>query len=120
MRPDIVDTTTLDWRPFADAPGVHYKVLRHHEQRRGVTLLLRFDAGAHYPVHRHPQGEEYYVLEGTLEDGGREYGAHTYVYHPPGSAHRPASRTGCTLLITLPAHIERLDRALDPRLDGDA
>jgi quercetin dioxygenase-like cupin family protein len=109
MRPHILDTTTLDWRPFDDAPGVHYKVLRHHDERRGITLLLRFDPGARYPTHRHPEGEEYYVLEGQLEDAGREYGPHTFVYYAPGSVHRPASRTGCTLLVTLPAHIERLD-----------
>jgi anti-sigma factor ChrR (cupin superfamily) len=108
MQPSILDTTTLDWRPFADAPGVSYKVLRHHADRRGITLLLQFAPGARYPTHRHPEGEEYYVLDGTLEDGGREYGPHTFVYHPPGSAHRPASRSGCTLLVTLPAHIEPL------------
>jgi hypothetical protein len=81
MKPDIVPTTAVEWRAFADAPGVRYKVLRHHADRRGITVL----------------------------DGAHEYGAHTYVYQPPGSVHRPASRTGCTLLVTLPAHIERLD-----------
>jgi anti-sigma factor ChrR (cupin superfamily) len=105
-RPEIVDAAALEWRGFPAAPGVRYKVLRHHAERRGITLLLQFDAGASYPVHRHPEGEEYYVLEGTLLDGGREYGPGTFVYHAPGSAHRPASRTGCTLLVTLPAHIE--------------
>ena len=109
MQPNILDTHALEWRSFADAPGVHYKVLRHHPERRGITLLLRFEPGASYPTHRHPDGEEYYVLEGSLQDGNRSYGAHTFVYHPPGSAHRPRSQNGCTLLVTLPAHIERLD-----------
>jgi len=109
MQPDVLDTAAIEWRSFADAPGVRYKVLRHHAGRTGITLLLEFAPGASYPAHRHPSGEEYYVLEGMLQDGPREYGPHTYVWHPPGSVHRPASRTGCTLLITLPAHIERLD-----------
>lgn len=109
MKPDIRDTTVLPWRDFADAPGVRYKTLRHHPDRLGITILLQFDAGAHYPTHRHPGGEEYYVLDGTLQDGAAEYGAGTFVYHAPGSVHRPASRTGCTLLVVLPRHIERLD-----------
>ncbi len=109
MKPEILDTAALAWRDFEAAPGVRFKVLRQHAGRRGITLLLQFDAGAHYPAHRHPEGEEYYVLDGTLQDGGREYGAHTFVWHPPGSVHRPASRTGCTLLVTLPQHIEPVD-----------
>ncbi len=109
MKRESVDTDKQDWRPFPEAPGVRYKVLRHHEGRRGITLLLQFDAGAAYPAHRHPEGEEYFVLQGSLEDGGRTYGAHTYVWQPPGSVHRPASPDGCTLLVTLPAHIERVD-----------
>lgn len=109
MTTETVDTASMEWRSFAEASGVHYKVLRHHEGRRGITLLLRFEAGARYPTHRHPEGEEYYVLEGELRDGAQSYGAHTYVYHPPGSVHTPMSPTGCTLLITLPAHIERTD-----------
>ena len=109
MTPEILDTGAVDWRDFDDAPGVHYKVLRHHEGRRGISLLLRFDAGARYPAHRHPEGEEYFVLNGDLRDGASTYGAHTYVYHPPGSVHTPVSPNGCTLLILLPAHIERTD-----------
>ena len=109
MSAHILETSNVKWRRFEEAPGVHFKVLRHHEGRRGITLLLRFDPGAHYPTHRHPEGEEYYVLEGELRDGKQTYGADTYVYHPPGSVHTPVSPQGCTLLITLPAHIERTD-----------
>ena len=98
----------VPWRPFADATGVEYKVLRRHASAGGLTLLLRFAPGAAYHAHRHPAGEEYLVLTGSLEDGGRTYRAGDYVYHPPGSAHRPASREGATLLVLLPAAIERV------------
>jgi len=108
MTPEILETDAMPWRNFDDAPGVRFKVLRHHDGRRGITLLLQFEAGAHYPAHRHPEGEDYYVLEGTLQDGARTYGAHTFVHHPAGSVHRPVSPTGCTLLVSLPAHIERI------------
>lgn len=108
LRPLIVETERLVWRYFDDAPGVSYKRLRHHDGKRGITLLLRFDPGASYPSHRHPGGEEYWVLDGTLDDGRKSYGTHTYVYHPPGSVHQPSSRTGCTLLVFLPEHIEKV------------
>lgn len=109
MKPEVIDTASLAWRDFENAPGVRYKVLRHHDEKRGITLLLQFAPGAAYPTHRHPGGEEYFVLEGTLEDAGRSYGAQSYVYQPPGSVHRPASHTGCVLLVALPAHIEFVD-----------
>jgi len=113
MTVEIVSAREKPWREFSEAPGVRYKVLRHHAGRRGITLLLQFEAGAAYPAHRHPQGEEYYVLQGTLQDGGRTYGAETFVYQPPGSSHRPMSPTGCTLLVSLPAHIELLHSGAD-------
>jgi len=103
-----IATDAIPWRAFTDATGVEYKVLRRHAGAGGLTLLLRFAPGTSYHAHRHPAGEEYLVLAGSLEDGGRTYGAGDYVYYPPGSAHLPASREGATLLVLLPAAIERL------------
>jgi anti-sigma factor ChrR (cupin superfamily) len=101
-----LDTAAMPWRDFQEAPGVSFKVLRTHRPGTGVTLLLRFAPGAAYPAHRHPAGEEYYVLEGDLVDGGAAYGAGTYVSHPPGSIHRPTSRGGGVVLVFLPEGIE--------------
>jgi quercetin dioxygenase-like cupin family protein len=98
----------MPWRPFDDAPGVAFRVLKTHKPGTGVTLMLRFDAGAAYPAHRHPAGEEYYVLAGELTDGARKYGAGTYVYHPPGSIHAPRSGPGAEILVFLPEGIERV------------
>ena len=44
-----------------------------------------------------------------MEDGGNSYGPGTYVYHPPGSVHRPSSREGCRLVVLLPRMIEELE-----------
>jgi len=102
----FLDTDAMPWRPFDEAPGVAFKVLKTHKPGTGVTLLLRFDAGAAYPAHRHPEGEQYLVLDGELVDAGRAYGRGTYVWHPPGSVHRPSSKTGATVLVFLPAAVE--------------
>ena len=57
----------LPWRetPYA---GVHWKKLAFDAHVSSV--LLRFEPGASYGAHRHPAGEQYLVLEGSLEDGG--------------------------------------------------
>jgi anti-sigma factor ChrR (cupin superfamily) len=102
---EYVDGAALSWRetPYA---GVRWKKLRYDETNGQSAVLLRFAPGASYGRHRHPQGEQYLVLEGSLEDGGRSWGAGSYVHHPPGSVHTPRSEAGCVLFVTLPAPIE--------------
>lgn len=97
----------LEWREFKDAPGVSYKTLRKHSNG-GLTILLKFAPGARYHGHRHPGGEEYYVLEGELDDLGKTWPTGSYIYHPPSSAHRPSSKAGCVVLVVLPEAVELL------------
>ena len=96
----------MEWRPFAEAPGVRFRVLKTHRPGNGATLMLSFAPGSHYPAHRHPGGEEYWVLEGTLNDGSESWGPGTYVWHPPGSVHAPRSDQGATVLVFVPDGIE--------------
>lgn len=109
-----VDSDALPWRPTPHA-GVEWKKLafdaRPLEEGGGASaVLLRFAPGARYGTHRHPRGEQYLVLEGSLEDGGETYGAGTWVWHPPNSAHTPSSQEGCVLFVSLAAPIEPLTR----------
>ena len=71
------------------------------------------EPGTHYGTHRHPEGEQYWVLQGEIEDGGVTYGERTFVVHAPGSVHRPASRRGCLLLVALQKPIELLEEPLE-------
>lgn len=104
-QPIQIVTGDLSWREFADAPGVRYKTLRKHSGG-GLSILLKFDPGAKYHTHRHPGGEEYYVLEGVLDDLGKQWPAGSYIWHPPGSLHRPFSKQGATVLVVLPQAVE--------------
>ncbi len=66
----ITKTNQTEWAPLHEeginTNGIFVKVLRHDEQnRRAPTILLKFEAGASYPYHNHPGGEEVFVLEGT-------------------------------------------------------
>ncbi len=103
-----VDGEALPWRD-SPYPGVAWKKLHYDADTGESAVLLRFDPGASYGAHRHPEGEDYLVLEGSLEDGGTTYGAGTYVRHGPGSAHRPRSRQGCLLFVRLARPIEVLE-----------
>lgn len=97
-----VDCSTLDWTP---SPGG--EVLRkrlHHvgsPERGQVTSLVRYPAGAEFPAHGHPEGEEILVLEGTFSDEHGDWPAGSYLLNPQGFEHTPFSRDGCLLLVKL-------------------
>ena len=105
----MVDSGSLPWResPYA---GVRWKKLAFDPETGRSAVLLQFEPGARYGAHRHPQGEQYFVLEGALEDGGQTWSQGSYVDHPPGSSPTPSSEKGCLLFVTLAAPIEMLAR----------
>jgi anti-sigma factor ChrR (cupin superfamily) len=102
-----VDGSSLPWRDTPCA-GVSWKKLRFDAATGESAVLLRFAPGAAYSAHRHPKGEQYLVLEGSLQDGDRTWGPGSYVWHAPGSTHAPRSAEGCTVFVVLPAPIETL------------
>ncbi|WP_245849810.1 cupin domain-containing protein [Oceanimonas doudoroffii] len=108
------------------ADGVwRYPLERESAESGHVTSLVRFEPGAAFPEHEHPLGEEFWVLEGTFSDDNGDYGAGTYVRHPPGSRHRAFSRQGCLIFVKLNQFVadDNGFKALDERqglwLTGD-
>ncbi|MCI0652353.1 MAG: dimethylsulfonioproprionate lyase family protein [Planctomycetes bacterium] len=101
---------SCDALPWRDSPhaGVTWKKLHFDPATGDSAVLLKFAPGAAYGAHRHPAGEQYLILEGALEEGGKVYGPGTYVHHPPGSAHRPRSAEGCVVFVILPRPIEEI------------
>ena len=67
--------------------------------------MLRFEAGASYPNHVHPAGEEVFVLEGEVRFGAVALKQGDYLYTPPGETHSVFSRTGCTMLFVVPEEV---------------
>lgn len=66
-----------------------------------TTSFVEFKAGASFPEHTHPQGEEIYVMEGVFSDEFGDYPAGTYLRNPPGSRHKPFTEVGCKLFVKL-------------------
>ena len=97
----VIDTTHQAWvaSPMA---GVWRKPLAREEAERGhATSIVRYDPGARFSAHNHPQGEEILVLEGVFSDETGNYPAGTYFRNPEGFRHAPFSVEGCVLLVKL-------------------
>lgn len=88
-----------DWAP-SPCPGIW----RHRLDRIGgeiarATSIVRYAPGAAFSRHTHDGGEEFLVLDGVFSDEHGDYPAGTYVRNPPGSAHTPFTRAGCTIFV---------------------
>jgi anti-sigma factor ChrR (cupin superfamily) len=90
----VIDTTQTAWHP-AQRPGIQIMMLREHGSVR--VALLHLPPGARIDGHDHPQGEEFFVLDGALEDEDGHYPQGTWVRQPPGSRHAVFAEAGCTL-----------------------
>ncbi len=66
--------------------GVSICVL-HHNNVEGGAAFLRLEAGARFPVHSHPGGEEAYVIRGSVAMGGEILRAGDFMWTPPGGVH---------------------------------
>lgn len=104
MNFDEVAIVAAGTQPWVHSPAdgiARVKLEREAEESGHVTSFVRFDAGASFPLHDHPQGEEIYVMQGTFSDENGDYPAGTYLRNPPGSRHTSFSREGCTIFVKL-------------------
>ena len=84
------------------ADGVSRIHLEREDTESGhTTSFVKFEPDSFFPPHRHPRGEELYVLDGVFSDENGDYPAGTYIRNPPGSSHRPFTKEGCTLFVKL-------------------
>nr|WP_299342385.1 cupin domain-containing protein [Allomuricauda sp.] len=107
----ITKSKNKEWQPLIEK-GIHYKGVFVKSLRfdkptnRSKTILLKFEAGASYPYHNHPAGEEIFVLEGSCEIEGEQLGEGDYLYTPPKGKHGVKSTAGCTLFLMIPEEVE--------------
>lgn len=91
----------LPWRPSPLA-GVERRMLdRDGDEVARATTVVRYAPGSYFDPHEHSGGEEFLVLDGVFSDEHGDYPAGMYVRNPVGSAHRPHSEGGCTILVKL-------------------
>lgn len=110
MEKQITRSSETDWKILIEegvkTDGIFAKSLHFDSTtNRPTVFLLKFEAGASYPNHVHPAGEEIYVLEGEVRSGKDELKTGDYMYMPPGSSHSVFSKTGCVLLFKVPEEV---------------
>lgn len=107
----LVRSYQIEWQPLPEPgiSGVFVKILQFDkETRRSPTFLLKFEAGAGYPAHNHPGGEEIYVVEGDIKLGKAHLQTGDYLYTAPDGKHSARSEKGCILLVRTPQAVEIL------------
>ncbi len=105
----FVRSHQIEWKPLAEpgVSGVFVKVLQYDEAaRRAPTILLKFEAGATYPAHNHPGGEEIFVIEGDIKLGVDHLYAGDYLFTAPNNIHAVRSVNGCVVLVKTPQEVE--------------
>lgn len=89
----------LAWR--AMTPGITYKPLYEDSVRKHHTSLVRMDAGAHYPSHRHSEIEALFVLSGDLHVEGEIKRSGDYCRAESGTIHGETfTDSGCLFLLS--------------------
>jgi anti-sigma factor ChrR (cupin superfamily) len=97
----LVHAGRMPWVPSPIA-GIERRMLfRVGNEQAIATSIVRYAAASSFPSHQHPGGEEFLVLDGVFEDEHGRYPVSSYVRNPPGSAHSPRSREGCTIFVRL-------------------
>ncbi len=105
----LVRSGEIEWQPLNEEniSGVYVKSLMFDEAaRRSATILLKFEAGATYPLHTHPGGEEIFVLEGDIRLGKDVLQAGDYLFTAVGSKHRVSTKNGCVVFLKAPREVE--------------
>lgn len=104
--PEFVHADEREWEMIR-WPGQWGKMLFHprpenpNEPNAG---LVRYEPGAHHPLHNHDFAQVWYVLEGTFAIGEKEYGPGTMIFYPDPHS-EPALRTetgGLMLFVQYP------------------
>jgi anti-sigma factor ChrR (cupin superfamily) len=97
-----INTAELVW-VASPIPGVERKMLdRIGDEIARATSLVRYAPASSFSAHTHGGGEEYFVVEGVLNDSNGSYPAGTYVRNPIGSSHAPwAGPDGAVIFVKL-------------------
>lgn len=100
-QPCRVGPQDQQWQAATQAPIRRWQLEREAPESGQVTSLVEYLPGAHFPVHRHPAGEEILVLDGVFSDQSGDYPAGSYLRSPAGSEHAPFSAPGCLIFVKL-------------------
>lgn len=97
-----LDTRAAAWRPGL-VPGLSVMPLHGHG---GIdTALVRWAPDTRFNAHRHPGGEEIFVLEGVFRDELGVYPAGSWLRNPPWSGHTPYTEAEGAVIYVKTGHV---------------
>jgi anti-sigma factor ChrR (cupin superfamily) len=92
-----VKPSAIEWEP-TQFEGISIKVLYEDKEKGEMTCLLKWAPGAILPMHRHPEIEQSWVLEGSFYDHDGVCRAGEFVWRHTGSFHQTRSDEGAVIL----------------------
>ncbi|MDH4145812.1 MAG: cupin domain-containing protein [Acidimicrobiia bacterium] len=95
----VFDLPSMGWSDLR--PGVKAKPFFADRAAGRSASLVRFEAGAELPAHRHEGSELVFVIEGTVEDEAGAVRPGMLGFRPDGCAHTVRSPNGATALAFL-------------------
>ena len=82
-------TNDLSWLPIS----------KNNDSKIEV-YLIKFDPGSSSNFHRHNGNEEFYVIDGELQDAdGKIFKKGDFVTFEPGTEHNSHTKNGCLLIV---------------------
>ena len=94
---------------WADAmPGVRHKTIWADKETKRRLALVRFDAGAKLPRHKHVGDELIFVIEGSVSDESGEVVAGNANYRPNSCTHTVTSKNGATVFALVTGGVEMM------------
>ena len=76
----------MEWEP-TQFPGISIKTLYEDKEKGELTCFLKWEPGATLPMHKHPEIEQSYVVEGSFYDHEGICRAGEFVWRRVGSFH---------------------------------
>jgi anti-sigma factor ChrR (cupin superfamily) len=87
----------IGWEP-TQFDGISIKVLYEDKTKGEMTCFLKWEPGATLPMHKHPEIEQSYVIEGSFYDHDGICRAGEFVWRRVGSFHETHSDEGVIIL----------------------
>jgi anti-sigma factor ChrR (cupin superfamily) len=97
-----IDTRQTAWRQGL-VPGL--SVMPLHEHNGINTALVRWAPHTRFNTHRHPGGEEIFVLDGVFHDEHGRYPRHSWLRSPRWSQHTPFTEGEGALIYVKVGHL---------------
>ena len=101
----ITNLYDVEFVPFDNygsiVPGIYWHKISYDKKNGGFgTYILKMDPGAKSLPHIHQGFEEFYVIEGELEDAdGKVFKKGDFITFEPGTTHNSHTKSGCLLIV---------------------